>query len=97
MSQRNGLRAATRRGTPPGASSVNGATPEPVLAKLGPVELSEFLACQAAVIEARQVLADAELELQHMAMKLRQRHGWKEPNVKVNTTTGEVTPHVGPV
>jgi hypothetical protein len=28
---------------------------------------------------------------------LRQRHRWKEPNVKVNTTTGEVTPHVGPV
>jgi hypothetical protein len=68
-----------------------------VLAKLGPVELSEFLACQTAVLETRQTLADAELELQHMAMKLRQRHGWKEPNVKVNTTTGDVTAHVGPI
>lgn len=93
MSQRHGQRAGKRRGVTPGATS-NGTSPEPVLAKLGPVELSEFAKCQQAVIDARQAAADAELELQHMVMVLRQRHGWKEPNVKIHTATGEVTPWV---
>ena len=79
-----------RRGlVPPGASSVA----EPVLATLAEDELAGFVARQQAFLDAQRAMQDAELELQHYAMTLRHRHQWTAPNVKVNTTTGEVTAH----
>lgn len=87
MSQRNGQRAAERRGVIPPAPSLSA----PVLATLTADELAAFKARQDAMIETKQAAADAELELTHFAMKLRQRHQWGPATVQIDLTTGEVT------
>lgn len=86
MSGQRGQPATERRGAPPGALPTSG----PVLATLTADELAAFTAREIALRDAREAAQDAELELQHFAMKLRQKHKWKAPNVRVDTQTGDV-------
>lgn len=93
MSQRNGERAALRRGLVPPARVASEPATAPVLATLSAEDLAGLMERETALQDAQQAAADANLELEHFRLTLRKRYGWKVPTVSIDTTTGEIRAH----